>query len=52
VDVLLTISNLPKAKREVHMGAKILQRIEGVAHTLEWVSVLTRNLIKATVVNA
>jgi hypothetical protein len=54
MDVLITHSNLPKSRREVDMRAKIhvLKFIEGVIHTRKWVSVVTRSLVKPTVVNA
>jgi hypothetical protein len=54
VDVLVTYSNLPEAIREVDMGVKfrVLQPIEGFVHMRKWVGVLTRNFVKATVVNA
>jgi hypothetical protein len=53
-DVLVVYSNLPRAKGEVEMGVKVrvLQLVEGLIYAWKWVSVLTRNLIKATVVNA
>jgi hypothetical protein len=54
VDVLITRSNLPKARREVEMSAKIrvLTFIECVIPTRKWVSVLTHNLVQPTAVNA
>jgi hypothetical protein len=54
VDVLITYSNLLEAGREVEMRVKIcvLKLIECVVHTWQWVGVLTRNLIKPTVVTA
>jgi hypothetical protein len=54
VDVLITHSNLLEAGGEVEMGVKVrvLKLIKRVVHTRKWVSVFTRNFIKATVVNA
>jgi hypothetical protein len=54
VNVLVTYSNLPKARGEVKMDAQIrvLQLIDGVIHSRKWVDVLKRNLVKAAVVNA
>jgi hypothetical protein len=54
MDVLVTHSNLPEAGGEVEVGVGVRVRklIKGVVHTRKWVRILTRNLIKATVVNA
>jgi hypothetical protein len=54
VNVLFTHFNLLEAIREVEVGVKIrvLKLIEGVVHMQKWVNVLTRNIIKATVINA
>jgi hypothetical protein len=54
MDVMITNSNLLEARREVEMRVKIrvLEFIECVVHTRKWVSVLTPNLVKSTVVNA
>jgi hypothetical protein len=52
---MITHSKLPEAKREVEVHVKncILKYVEGVIHTRKWViSVLMRNLVKTTVVNA
>jgi hypothetical protein len=51
VDVLITHSNLLGARGEVEVSVevRVLQLIECVVHTRKWVSIFTRNLIKATV---
>jgi hypothetical protein len=50
VDVFISL----EARGEVEMCVKIrvLEFIESVVHTRKWASVVTCNLIKATVVNA
>jgi hypothetical protein len=54
VNVLVTHSNLPEARGEVEVSVKVrvLKFVERVVHTRKWVSIFTRNFIKATVVNA
>jgi hypothetical protein len=54
MDVLITDAYLPEAKREIKMRVKIrvLKLIKRVVHTRKRVSVLTRNLVEATVVNS
>jgi hypothetical protein len=55
VDVFVTHSNLPEARGEVEVGVtvRVLKLIERVVvNTRKWVSIFTRNLVKATVVNA
>jgi hypothetical protein len=53
MDILITHSNLPKARGEVEVGVKVyvLNLVQCVIHTRKRVSIFTRNLIKATVVN-
>jgi hypothetical protein len=54
MDVLIAHSDLPEARREVKMSAKmrVHKLIKGVIYTRKWIGVLTRNLVKFTVINA
>jgi hypothetical protein len=54
MDVLVAYLNMSEARGEVKVGVKVsvLQVVEGVIHMRKWACVFTRNLIKATVVNA
>jgi hypothetical protein len=54
MDVLVTHSNLPEAGGEVEVcvEVRVLELIKGVVHTRKWVSIFTRNFVKATVINA
>jgi hypothetical protein len=52
--VMVTHSNLLEAGGEVEVCVQVcvLEPIKGVVHTRKWVSIFTRNFVKATVVNA
>jgi desulfoferrodoxin (superoxide reductase-like protein) len=54
VNVLITHANLLEARGEVEVCVEVgvLKLIKRVVHTRKWVNIFTRNLIKATVVNA